>query len=237
MICDGEWIAVAAVAELELTLEVGAPQIVGVFACRQRRALSLAALAAHALDEAVAVEGGVDGADGGDADVAGEAPDEKFADFAGAPVWLFALAGDDEAFDLAWELVGVAHGTTRAIAEGDGALLSVALEELVSGLAGDAEGAANLGHRLTFEQAGDEAETFSHHAAFLPRHRHPRWPKPAKSVTHVSGTKRHLCLRTHHDTGGTQRRPFRAAPNGTQEFVQGRLGRRHVLHVGARFRR
>jgi hypothetical protein len=58
---DGERIAPSALAELELALEVGAPQVVGLGAGGERRALGLAADAAHAADETVAIEHGVDG--------------------------------------------------------------------------------------------------------------------------------------------------------------------------------
>jgi hypothetical protein len=44
-----------------------------------------------ALDQAVAVEDGVDGASGRNTDVAGQSPDQQFADLAGAPVRLLAL--------------------------------------------------------------------------------------------------------------------------------------------------
>src|SRR5688500_14029414 len=50
---DGERIAVAAIAEPELALEVGAPQIVGSRALGERRALGAVAAPAHAADQAV----------------------------------------------------------------------------------------------------------------------------------------------------------------------------------------
>ena len=43
MVGDGQGIAVPAIAELELALEVGAPQVVGRGARRQRRAVGAVA--------------------------------------------------------------------------------------------------------------------------------------------------------------------------------------------------
>lgn len=62
-----------------------------------------------ALDEAVAVEHGVDGAAGGNLDIAGQAADQQLANLAGAPIWLLTLEADDQAFDWGRQLVGIAH--------------------------------------------------------------------------------------------------------------------------------
>ena len=66
-------VTVAAVAEPELALEVGAPQIVGLRRLRQRRALGLEAPPlAGALDQAMAVEHGMHRAPGRNAHIAGQ---------------------------------------------------------------------------------------------------------------------------------------------------------------------
>src|SRR5258706_5849888 len=62
MICDGQRVTVFFVAEQELTFVVGAPQLVGLLPQRQGRALRMIASAPSALDQAVAIEHGVDGA-------------------------------------------------------------------------------------------------------------------------------------------------------------------------------
>jgi hypothetical protein len=69
---------------------------------RQRRAVRTMAWPAGALDEAVAVEHRMDGAAGGNPDVAGQAADQQLADLACAPMWLLALEADDKAFDWRW---------------------------------------------------------------------------------------------------------------------------------------
>jgi hypothetical protein len=107
------------------------------------------ALLAQAANQTVAVEDSMDGADRRDADVASETPDEQFADLAGAPVRLLAFGGDDQAFHLDWQLVGIAHRPARAVGERHRTLLPIAVEQLVAGLAGDPEGPADLAHRLT----------------------------------------------------------------------------------------
>ena len=64
-------------------------------------------------------------------------------------------------YDPAVMLLGVAGrrpgrvslGPADARVERDRSVLFVALEELVAGLAGDAEGAADVSHRLAFEEA------------------------------------------------------------------------------------
>ena len=95
MVGDGQRITVSAIAELELALEVGAPQIVGKHALRQRRAARAMARPAAALDQAVAVEHRVDDAFGGNLDVAIEPTHQQLADLAGALVRLLALQPDE----------------------------------------------------------------------------------------------------------------------------------------------
>ncbi len=118
MVGDGQRIAVAPIAELELALEVGAPQLIGRSAFGQRRAARAVARPAAALDQAVAVENRMDGAFGRNPDVAVEPPDQELADLARTPVRLLGLEPDDQALDLLRQLVGIAHRPPRAIAQG-----------------------------------------------------------------------------------------------------------------------
>src|SRR5580692_4929947 len=91
MICDRQRITVPAIAKLELALEVGAPQLIGSGALRQRRAACAMARPAAALDHAVAIEDRMDRAFGRNPDVAVEPPHQKFPDLARAPVRLLSL--------------------------------------------------------------------------------------------------------------------------------------------------
>ena len=185
-------IAVLAVAELELALEIGAPEIVG----RERRPTaacrSPGAAAGRSLDQAVPVEHGVDRALGRNADVAVQSADQELADLAGTPMRLLPLERDDQALDLRRQLVGIAHRPARTVGQGLETVFLVALEDLVAGLARNAELAADLAHRFAVQQLGDKPQALVHHRTLLPRH--PHLPREGESVTHVSGTICHLCL-------------------------------------------
>ena len=188
LVGDGERVAVSAAAELELALVIGTPQIVGGSSRGEGGPGGVVALAALAPDEAMAIEDGMDGALGGQTHMAVETADEELPDLAGAPVRLVALEGDDQAFDLGRELVGVAHRPAGAVGKGLQAVRLVAVEDLVSGLAGDGSG--------SHPPAGGRQS-----AGALPRPNTPSRASPppacsrqAKSVTHVSGTKCHPCL-------------------------------------------
>jgi hypothetical protein len=69
---DGERVAVLAIAKAELAFEIDAPEVVGGSAGGKRSTLGAAARAALVLNETVAVQHGVDGADRGDFDFAGQ---------------------------------------------------------------------------------------------------------------------------------------------------------------------
>jgi hypothetical protein len=169
---NGEWVAVPPIAELELALEVGAPEGIGAGAFGQRRAARAMARPAAALDQAVPVENRVDGAFGRDPDIAIEPPDEEFADLAGSPMGLFGLQADNQAFELLRQLVGVAHRPPRTVAQGLEPVLPISVEDLVAGFARDAEDPADLRHRLTIEKLCDKPQALVHDRTLLPRHPH-----------------------------------------------------------------
>ena len=109
MVGDGERVTVLAVAELELALEVRAPQIVGPDTRRQWGAVRAMTRSTDAFDHAVPVQDGVDSALGGNADVATQSTYQELANLARTPVRLLALERDDLVFDLRRQLVGVPH--------------------------------------------------------------------------------------------------------------------------------
>ena len=172
MVGDGQRVAVAAVAELELALEVGAPQLVGCGTLRQRRAAGAVARPATAFDQTVAIEHRMDGALGRNPDIAVEPPDQEFADLARAPMRLLALEADDQALDLLRQLIGIAHRPARPVVQGRKPMLLVAIENLVAGLAGHAEIPADVRHGLPVQQTGDKAKALFHHRTRFPRHQH-----------------------------------------------------------------
>jgi hypothetical protein len=85
MVGDCQRIAVLSIAELELALEIGAPQLIGSGARRQRRAARAVARPAAAPDQAMAVEDRMDGAFGRNPDIAVEPSDQQLPDLVRAP--------------------------------------------------------------------------------------------------------------------------------------------------------
>lgn len=79
----------------------------------------------------MAVEDGVDGADGGAMDI-GIEPSQPLADLGRSPSGLVLLQSNDQRFDLKGKLVGVAIRPARSICQGLEAAIVVALEDLVA---------------------------------------------------------------------------------------------------------
>src|SRR5260370_836907 len=96
--------------------------------------------------------------------------DQELADPAGTPMGLVALGRDDQAFDLPRQLVGVANRRARAVGQRLETVFLVALEDLVAGLARNAERATALAHRFAVQQPSDEPQALVHHRTLLPRH-------------------------------------------------------------------
>ena len=169
VIGDGQRVAVLLVAEHELALVVGAPESVGRVGGGQWRAASLVAPAFSALDEAVAIERGVDRAHRRRRDHRVLA-DQLVADLRRAPGRVLLLDAEDRPLDLKRQLVGLPIRGLAAIVEPVEAAFLVAIEDLVAGDPGDAELAAHWRHLLAFQQAGYEAEAFIHRFTLVPGH-------------------------------------------------------------------
>src|SRR5207302_6251560 len=127
----------------------------------------------------------MDGALGRDADIAVQSANQELANLASTPMGFLALQGDNQALDLGWQLVGIAHGAARAIRQRFDPAMLVALEDLVAGLAGDPELPADLRHRFAIEQFRHKPQALVHHRTLLPRHRH----------LPLEGGKCYLCVR------------------------------------------
>jgi hypothetical protein len=97
------------------------------------------------------VENRVNGAFGRYSDAPIQSSDQEIANFARAPMRLVALGVDDQTFELLRQLVGISDRPTRAVVQGPLAVLFVAIEDLVTGLAGYAEFTAQGRHRLSFQ--------------------------------------------------------------------------------------
>src|SRR5581483_3202202 len=115
MVGHGERITVAFIAELELALVVGAPQMVWFQALGQGSALSASAWPAGTAYQTVTIEYGVDGACGRDLDRVRQSPQQALANLACTPVWFLAPGCDDCRFNLLGQLVGVSKGPANAV--------------------------------------------------------------------------------------------------------------------------
>src|SRR5436309_7884823 len=122
----------------------------------------------------------MDGAFSGELDVR-EAAQQPLADLASTPAGMLVLHIENVVLHLKRELVSIAIRTTATIGETLHTALLVAVEDLVAGLAGNAELAAQLRHRLTSESASHELESFIHYRTLLPRH--PLPPRKRKKVS------------------------------------------------------
>src|SRR5262245_21839774 len=101
---------------------------------------------------------------------------------------LVAFEADDQAHDLAGELVGVADGAAGAVGEGLEAMLLVAVEDFVAGFTRNSELAAQVGHALAVQQPGNEPQAFFHDRTLLPGH----WHLPPAVL---AGRKCYPCVR------------------------------------------
>jgi len=195
MVGDGERIAVAAVAELELAFEISAPKIVGRGALGQRRPARTVARAAAALDQAMAIENRMDRALGRNPDIAIEPPDQELPDLAGTPVRLLGLQPDNQPLDLLRQLVGVAHRPARSVAEGGQPMLFIAVGKSCSRSSGIYRNPGKRPLSARRPAAEPQSEGVLPSPNSLPTASTPPARKkrkvlpmcPVRNVTHVSG--------------------------------------------------
>ena len=107
MIADGQGVTVAHVAHGELSLAIGAPQVIGIGAVRKCCSGGLVAPPPDVLDLAVAAEHRVDGTAGGHLDPAGKPPDQQLPDLPCASARLAALEAGDLGLDFRRRLAGI----------------------------------------------------------------------------------------------------------------------------------
>ena len=158
-VSDGERIAVAPIGEHELAFVIGAPQVVGLAGKGKRCSLGSVPSSHSTLDQAMAIENRMDRADRRRVYIRVE-PGELLPDLGRAPARLVLFEAHDLRLDLDGQLVGMAVGPARAVGQPVQANRVVAGEDLVAGLAGDAELAAHHCHLLPVQQPRDELEPF-----------------------------------------------------------------------------
>src|SRR6202041_212974 len=167
MIGDSQRIAVLPIAQQELSLVIGAPQLVGLLAQRQGSSLSTTTQATAALDQTVSIQDRMDGALGRNLDV-GEPADQALSDFPSAPAGVLPLHVQDEVLHLKRQLIGIAIGTTASAGQAFAPAILVASKNLVAGLAGDSELPAKFGQWLAGEPGGPAIHSLIPHPTHLP---------------------------------------------------------------------
>ena len=106
---DGQRIAISAVGKHELALVVGTPQLIRLDGSRERGALGPAPSPGSPLDQAMAIEHRVYGADRGRVYIRIKSS-QSFPDLRRPPARLVLLAPHDQRLDLDRELIGMAIG-------------------------------------------------------------------------------------------------------------------------------
>src|SRR5579859_5299845 len=99
----------------------------------------------------------MDGADRRDPHIAGQTSYQELADLARTPMVLLPFGRDNQPLDRLRQLVGITHRSSRSIAQRIGAVLLVAIKELVAGLTGNPEFPAHIRHSFAFEKTRNKA--------------------------------------------------------------------------------
>src|SRR5579884_2180679 len=100
MVGDRERIAIALIAELELALIVGAPQLIRSEARRQRCSFCAGSRALQARDQPVPIQDRMNSAAGWHLHYRRQAPQQALTNLAGAPTRLLALGRHNGSFNL-----------------------------------------------------------------------------------------------------------------------------------------
>src|SRR5437016_4655919 len=95
---------------------------------------------------------------------------ELLPDLGRAPARVLALQPDDRRLERRGQPIRLAIRPPTAIGKRPEPAVFVALEDLIAGLARNAEGGAQRRHLLALEQAGDKPKPLVHDVTLLPRH-------------------------------------------------------------------
>jgi len=119
----------------------------------ERGALGLVTTSRLALNQSIAIQHGVYGADRRWLDH-GELPQQLVADLPGAPGRVLFLDPKERAFDLKGQLVGLSVGRPATVVESVQATVLVSVIDLVASDSGNTELTAQRCHLLAFEEPG-----------------------------------------------------------------------------------
>src|ERR1700750_3006665 len=129
--------------------------------CRQWSSVCTAPGAATTLDKTVAIEQRVDGALGWDFYV-GKSSGQALANFASTPAGVLAFQVQDVVLHLKRQLVGVVMRTSASVRQTLHAAVLIAIEDLVTGLAGNAKFLTELRHWLPRSARRHDTQSFIH---------------------------------------------------------------------------
>src|SRR5882724_10718041 len=123
---------------------------------------------ATALNQAVTIEQRMNGAFGRDGNT-GKSANQAFANFSSTPAGVLALHIQDVVLDLERKLVGVAVRTAAPVSEPLHATFLIAVEDLVTALARNAELCAEFCFRRGGQPASHKLQPIIHRPTLLPR--------------------------------------------------------------------
>src|SRR5579872_1166767 len=176
MIGDGQRIAVAFVAELELALVIGRPQIVGTQSSGERRALGAGPRPRRPRHQSMPIQHGVNRARGWHFDRMREPAQKPLPNLTGSPVRFFPFRCNNRRLHLLGQLVGITERPAGAIAETFQPTRLITFKNLVAGLSRNPEFPAQRSHALPILEPDHKPHSFVHNRAFLPWH--PSLPPP-----------------------------------------------------------
>src|SRR6516225_6655256 len=105
---------------------------------------------------------------------------KTLSDFTGTPARVLLLHMENIVLYLKRQLVRIVMGSSAAVGQSLHPTFLVAIEDLVTGFAGDAELPAQFRHRLARDPATHKLNSFVHNRTFLPRHSLPPLFKKGK---------------------------------------------------------
>src|SRR5215471_15850411 len=109
-----------------------------------------------------------------------ESAQQALSDFTGTPAGVLPLHVENIVLYLKRQLVRIVMGSTAAVGQPLHPTFLIAIEDLVTGLAGDAELPTQFRHRLACDPATHKLHSFVHNRTFLPRHSLPPSSKKGK---------------------------------------------------------
>src|SRR5713101_2918410 len=171
------------------------------------------------LHQTVAIQHRMNGAFGRYRDT-GEPADQALSDLTSTPGGVLALHVQDIVLHLKRKLVGIPIGTPASVGQPLNATFLIAIEDLITRLAGDRELSAEFRHRLAGSPASHKLQPFVHHRTLLPRHH---------SLPQKKEKKCNLCVR--YDLSPMSRVAHSRLPGVVPQISTHRLAHTSLHHL------